>query len=246
MVLSPAAYGQECEAAALAHELFHFWCRSAVDVDLWSNLTCLTPSVLRRGSIEEIVVERLTRTLCEQLELEYEDPQPIEVPRDLLARRARLARAAVSVALDNPRDPQRLIRARDALRLLSGFELAALALLAAPSGVDARLNRFLSGTSATGSAQAPGKNPPTEELDAIGPRHEGPPAEAYASELPDLSGPQLLKALCKLFVKRRWNDHRRGPLWAGDNPLEVPPRVLHTHARTQTSELSAFLEACRP
>jgi len=60
---------------------------------------------------------------------------------------------------------------------------------ASPSGADARLNRFISGASATGSSQSQGKNPPTEELEAVGPRHEGPPAEAYASELPDLSGP---------------------------------------------------------
>ncbi len=59
---------------------------------------------------------------------------------------------------------------------------------ASPSGVDARLNRFISGSSATGTTQAPGKNPPTEEFDAVGPRHDGPAAEAYASELPDLSG----------------------------------------------------------
>ncbi|MCV7032210.1 DUF3566 domain-containing protein [Mycobacterium sherrisii] len=48
-----------------------------------------------------------------------------------------------------------------------------------PSGVDARLNRFVSGGNAPGAGQS--KNP-----DA--PRGEGPPHEAYASELPDLSG----------------------------------------------------------
>lgn len=51
-----------------------------------------------------------------------------------------------------------------------------------PSGVDARLNRFVSGGSApAGGAQGQPKNP-----DA--PRGEGPPHDAYASELPDLSG----------------------------------------------------------
>jgi len=44
-----------------------------------------------------------------------------------------------------------------------------------PGGADARLNRFISGTAAPGSS-APA-------------RVEAPPAEAYASELPDLSGP---------------------------------------------------------
>jgi hypothetical protein len=44
-----------------------------------------------------------------------------------------------------------------------------------PSGADARLNRFISGGNSP-TAGAP-------------PRGDGPPAEAYASELPDLSGP---------------------------------------------------------
>lgn len=55
-----------------------------------------------------------------------------------------------------------------------------------PSGVDARLNRFISGTAAPG-ASAHQKSPP-QDFDAP-PRGDGPPAEAYASELPDLSGP---------------------------------------------------------
>ncbi|MCV6972827.1 DUF3566 domain-containing protein [Mycobacterium bohemicum] len=46
---------------------------------------------------------------------------------------------------------------------------------APPSGADARLNRFISGSAAPSSG---------------GPaRSDGPPGEAYASELPDLSGP---------------------------------------------------------
>jgi hypothetical protein len=55
-----------------------------------------------------------------------------------------------------------------------------------PAGADARLNRFISGTAAP-SARA--KNPP-RDADAGPPRDLGAaPAEAYASELPDLSGP---------------------------------------------------------
>jgi Transmembrane domain of unknown function (DUF3566) len=57
------------------------------------------------------------------------------------------------------------------------------------SGVDARLNRFIAGTSASGATYAGPKNNPTQELDAVPARNEGPAAEAYASELPDLSGP---------------------------------------------------------
>ncbi|WP_156688684.1 DUF3566 domain-containing protein [Mycobacterium sp. Marseille-P9652] len=49
-----------------------------------------------------------------------------------------------------------------------------------PAGADARLNRFISGSA------APGKNPPHDPAPG---RNDGPPAEAYASELPDLSGP---------------------------------------------------------
>lgn len=49
-----------------------------------------------------------------------------------------------------------------------------------PTGSEARLNRFISGT----STPAPG---PQAEVPAV--RSENPPAEAYASELPDLSGP---------------------------------------------------------
>jgi hypothetical protein len=46
-----------------------------------------------------------------------------------------------------------------------------------PTGVDARLNRFISGN----AAPARGDGPPG--------RGDGPPTDAYASELPDLSGP---------------------------------------------------------
>jgi hypothetical protein len=216
VVLGPRAYGHDCEAAVLAHELFHYWCRASVEADLWSNLTCLVPSVLRQGSIEEIAVERLTRALCDRLDLPYDEPQPLEVPRDLLARRIRLARGAVGIALDDPRDAQRLLRARDALRALSSFEAASLALLDAP-------------------------------IDWIEPfASEVADVRALADKLvAELAGPQLLKALCRLFAKRQWNDHRRGPLWAGDNPLEVPPRVLHAQARNKPEPLAAFLKECK-
>ncbi|ORB69907.1 DUF3566 domain-containing protein [Mycobacterium scrofulaceum] len=56
-----------------------------------------------------------------------------------------------------------------------------------PGGVEARLNRFISGTAAPGGPPQ-GKNPP-HDTDAPAGRGDGPPAEAYASELPDLSGP---------------------------------------------------------
>jgi hypothetical protein len=49
----------------------------------------------------------------------------------------------------------------------------------APEPADARVNRFISGTSAS----------QTQEFDAPPARGEAPSTEAYASELPDLSGP---------------------------------------------------------
>ncbi len=58
-----------------------------------------------------------------------------------------------------------------------------------PSGVEARLNRFASGPAAPGGGAPPqAKNPP-HDTDAPPGRGDGSPAEAYASELPDLSGP---------------------------------------------------------
>ncbi|UXA07236.1 DUF3566 domain-containing protein [Mycobacterium sp. SMC-2] len=57
------------------------------------------------------------------------------------------------------------------------------------SGVEARLNRFVSGTAAPNAGgPSQGKNPP-HDTDPPAGRGDGPPAEAYASELPDLSGP---------------------------------------------------------
>jgi hypothetical protein len=49
----------------------------------------------------------------------------------------------------------------------------------APETADARLNRFISGASTS----------QTQEFDAPPARSDGPSTEAYASELPDLSGP---------------------------------------------------------
>ncbi len=54
-----------------------------------------------------------------------------------------------------------------------------------PSGVEARLNRFISGTAAPGA----GATSHAKDAEAAPSRGEGSPAEAYASELPDLSGP---------------------------------------------------------
>lgn len=55
-----------------------------------------------------------------------------------------------------------------------------------PPGVEARVNRFISGGSAAGGGPAASRR---DDFDAPT-RGDGPPPEAYASELPDLSGPR--------------------------------------------------------
>jgi len=59
----------------------------------------------------------------------------------------------------------------------------------ATAGADARLNRFISDSSAPAAGLAGHIRNPRQEIDAVSARGEGSPAEAYASELPDLSGP---------------------------------------------------------
>ncbi len=60
---------------------------------------------------------------------------------------------------------------------------------ASPTGAEARPNRVIFGTAAPGAGAAARPKPPPYEFDAAPARGDGPPAEAYASELPDLSGP---------------------------------------------------------
>jgi hypothetical protein len=50
------------------------------------------------------------------------------------------------------------------------------------------LNRFIAGTAAPAAGAAAQPKKPPYEFDPAPPRGDGPPAEAYASELPDLSG----------------------------------------------------------
>ncbi|CCK62074.1 DUF3566 domain-containing protein [Mycobacterium canetti] len=58
-----------------------------------------------------------------------------------------------------------------------------------PAAADARLNRFISGASAPVTGPAAAVRTPQPEPDASLGCGDGSPAEAYASELPDLSGP---------------------------------------------------------
>ncbi|KBH03478.1 membrane protein [Mycobacterium tuberculosis variant africanum MAL010120] len=58
-----------------------------------------------------------------------------------------------------------------------------------PAAADARLNRFISGASAPVTGAAAAVRTPQPDPDASLGCGDGSPAEAYASELPDLSGP---------------------------------------------------------
>lgn len=58
-----------------------------------------------------------------------------------------------------------------------------------PAAADARLNRFISGASAPVNGPAAAVRTPQPDPDASLGCGDGSPAEAYASELPDLSGP---------------------------------------------------------
>lgn len=58
-----------------------------------------------------------------------------------------------------------------------------------PAAADARLNRFISGASAAVTGPAAAVRTPQPDPDASLGCGDGSPAEAYASELPDLSGP---------------------------------------------------------
>ena len=81
-----------------------------------------------------------------------------------------------------------------------------------PSGVEARLNRFAAGAAAPGAGAPPqAKNPP-RDTDAPPGRGDGPPAEAYASELPDLSGPTRGARSVRRRRTALWRHRvRRGP-----------------------------------
>lgn len=79
----------------------------------------------------------------------------------------------------------------------------------APTGADARLNRFVSGTPGVGAAGH--IRNPTQEIDAVSARGEGSPAEAYASELPDLSGPLPRPPQRKATPPERGAEASKGP-----------------------------------
>jgi hypothetical protein len=82
--------------------------------------------------------------------------------------------------------------------------------------VEARVNRFISGTAAPKTVAASSAGVPADESDIRGEsRSEGRHNEAYASELPDLSGPQPRQTLRKdtaVGVSRAGSAESRAPL----------------------------------
>jgi Transmembrane domain of unknown function (DUF3566) len=74
---------------------------------------------------------------------------------------------------------------------------------------EARLNRFISGTAAPGSTRTP---PPEAEPAPAPAQNESRQSDAYASELPDLSGP----------IPRA--GHRKSADERPDEPMTAPPR----------------------
>ncbi len=87
-----------------------------------------------------------------------------------------------------------------------------------PAGVDARLNRFISGTAAPGPGASAHPKNPSQDFDAAPARSDGPPTEAYASELPDLSGP-IPRAPQRKTAPDRTSETSRSP---GSGPSASP------------------------
>jgi hypothetical protein len=89
----------------------------------------------------------------------------------------------------------------------------------AGSGAEARLNRFISGTAAPGAAKTPPEPEPV-----LGPAHgEGRQSEAYASELPDLSG-SISRAGHRKPLADRPGDTMTAPT-RSESRIQVSPRT---------------------
>ncbi len=220
VTLGKSAHGTDREASVLAHELFHLWARAAVPAAEWRELSCLRPRFAPpAASIEELATDLLARGLCENASLPFLPSYPVAPPADLLERRLRAASVAVRAALLSPLDPERLSTAREALSRLCGHELASLRLLEADP-----------------ARAAGGVRWPPQLLTALAPLHRD-----ASLALGALAAPQLLRTLCRFLAARRWNDRRRGPLWDGDSPLELPGRLLLQRARAGDDGLRALV-----
>ena len=87
-----------------------------------------------------------------------------------------------------------------------------------PPSAEARLNRFISGTAAPGAA----KTPPLESEPAPT-QNESRETDAYASELPDLSGP-ISRAGQRKSVADRTDDKMTTPV-RSEGRIQVSPRA---------------------
>lgn len=118
-----------------------------------------------------------------------------------------------------------------------------------PAAADARLNRFISGASAPVTGPAAAVRTPQPDPDASLGCGDGSPAEAYASELPDLSGPTRgpRNATPRRRVPRRVARDREGirpPVRAA--VVRLPLRVETPVSSCRRGEAAGRFEpACR-
>ena len=259
IALHPSVLEGEHLAAVLAHELFHFWSRGAVPPARWSGLPRAVPCfAAERGAalpslgcagVEEIFADLLAERLCARLGLPFAAAYLRELPAELLEQRAAVAARTLAEAQLPPEPPlgpgaaaaleaeqAALVGAREALRRLSGFELAALALHQHRLGAAAAAVRVPPALRGSMGSPAPRLPPP-------GPAPTGPMAAALEA----LDAPRLLHCICDAFAYPHAQGFDRGPLWDGVSPLEQPPRALAAKLRTREGrlELRALLEPCR-
>ncbi len=92
----------------------------------------------------------------------------------------------------------------------------------ASANAEARLNRFISGTAAPGGAKTPPANVDTPPAAPPSGRNESRQSDAYASELPDLSGP-IPRVGQRKPVADRSNDTSTAPV-RSESRVQVSPR----------------------
>ena len=252
-------------AAVLAHELFHFWSRGLVPPARWGGLPRAVPCFaaernsalpsLGGAGVEEIFADLLAERLCAQLGLGFAAAYLRELPADLLEQRVALAARALG-ELELPPDPPlgpgapaaleaeqaALAGAREALRRLSGFELAALALHEHRLAAAVAAVRVPAALLAATRAMVLPAGAPALPPGAPGAAPPGP----IAAALEALDAPRLLHCICDAFAHPQARGFDRGPLWEGASPLEQPSRALAAKLRDREGrvELRVLLETC--
>ena len=231
IALHPGAAEGPQFAAVLAHELFHFWSRGAVQPAKWGALPRRVPRFavernhllksLNGAGVEELAADLLTERLCVRLRLHFAPAYLVALPADLLSARASNALALLSALRFAPNPPKGLAAQEaelaalapvgEGLRRLSGFELAALALH------ELRVEGSITVTHFPALLR-----PIAQEVRA-----------ALAAPLDALDAPGLLSVLCTVFTRPHLFGHERGPLWEGSSPLELPGRALAARLRSE-------------